>query len=298
VKILVTGATGFVGSRLVQRLAGSGASVRALVRNRARAQVPAGVEVVVADVTRADSLPPALAQITHVVHCAAITANLKEPYRQAYDDINRVGTKNLVAAARSAAVERLVVMSGIVICPAPAGSYMATRCGMEAAVKAGGIPHVILEPSVLFGDGAEFIRALAGVARWSPVMPLIGGGGLRFQPLWIDDLLTCLEKSLTSESVLGRSIPLGGAEYATFAEVNRTILEALHIRRLLLPVPLWVMKIQAALMAAVLAHPPLTPATLELFGFENAAELDGVEHNFGFKPRAFREHLLAHGIDG
>jgi len=175
---------------------------------------------------------------------------------------------------------------------------MATRNASDAAIRDSGIPFTILQPSILFGERAEFVRALAGIIRVSPVVPLIGGGGLRFQPLWVQDLLRCLETTLTEAGPRGAEIALGGAEYATFREVIETICLAMGKRRLLVPLPVAVARVQAGLMSALLPKPPLTPAALELFGFDNTTELDSVERNFGFQPRGFREHLLAHGIDG
>ena len=231
------------------------------------------------------------------MHAAAITANLKEPYPGAYRLINETGTHHVMRAAAEAGVSRVVLMSGL-SAPAEEGSYMATRVGMEKAVRDSGIPYVILQPSVLFGDGAEFIAALARVARISPVLPLMGDPGLQFQPLWIEDLLRILEQSITSEKHLGRAIPIGGPEHVTFKQVLETICKAMSVRRLLVPLPLPIVALQARVMAAVLPRPPLTPAALELFRYDNSTSLDAVPTNFGFEPRGFREHLLAHGVDG
>src|SRR5262249_39238384 len=157
------------------------------------------------------------------------------------------------------------------------GTYMATRWGMEEAVRQSGIPHVILQPSVLFGGGAPFVTALAGLARSSPVLPLLGGGGLRLQPLWIGDLGTCGERWLGDQAPLGRALPVGGGEHVTFRELVDEICAALHLRRLLVPLPLAAARAQATIMTAILSRPPLTPAALELFSFDNATELDSVE---------------------
>lgn len=297
--ILVTGGTGFVGSHVLRRLSETEprGSVRTLVRNRAKAVFPEGVSIVEGDITRPESLPAAVAGVDVIIHAAAITGDRKEPYRGAYDRTNRVGTENLMSAAKGAGVKRLVVVSGLGCRQAPAGTYMATRWGMEEAVRGSGIPFVILQPSVLFGAGAPFVAALAGLARVLPVLPLVGGGRTRFQPLWIEDLVTCLVASKSSETPAGRALPLGGSEWATFKEVLQTICRAMSVRRLLVPLPMPIAQLQATLMNAVLRNPPLTPAALELFGFDNATDLDAVDKAFGFHPRGFREHLLAHGIN-
>jgi uncharacterized protein YbjT (DUF2867 family) len=296
--ILVTGANGFVGSHVLRRLVEArDGPIRAMVRSRAKTQTLDGVEVVEADLTRPETLALAVAGVRVIIHAAAITANVKEPYPGAYDAINRVGTENLVAAAKVAGVSLIVVMSGLGTKPAPMGTYMATRWGLEEAVRKSGIAHVILQPSVLFGDGAEFIAALSRLAKVSPVLPLLAGGRTRFQPLWIEDLVTCLVACAKGDRLLNSSVPLGGSEYATFKEVLQTICHAMHVRRLLIPLPLPVARIQARLMT-LLPNPPLTPGTLELFSFDNATDLDAVDRHFGFHPRGFREHIEEHGISG
>jgi len=297
--ILVTGATGFVGSRLLKRqAAGAGAeALRGTARSVRTDDLPAGVEAVAADVTRPETLPVALQDVTTLVHAAAITANLKEPYRGAYREINETGTRNLMKVAKEAGVSRVLLMSGL-SAPAEEGSYMATRIGMEKAVRDSGIPYVILQPSVLFGDCAEFIATLSRVARYSPVLPLLGDPEIKFQPLWIEDLLRIVEQSITAEKHLGQAIPIGGPEHLTFRQVLETICAAMSIRRLLVPLPLPIAALQARVMAALLPRPPLTPATLELFRYDNSTSLDAVPTAFGFEPRSFRQHLRENGVTG
>jgi NADH dehydrogenase len=294
--VLVTGANGFVGRHVVARLAGRGDGLRAVVRNAATYSPAAGVAVVEADLTKPETLPSAVDGIDVVVHCAAITADLKPPYKGAYDAINRGGTENLVHAASAAGVRRLVVMSGLGTKPAAVGTYMATRWGMEDAVRNSSIPYVLIQPSVQFGDGAEFVAALARLIKASPVVPLLGGGGLRFQPIWVEDVVSCIEKAIEDDTLMGRAIAIGGSEYATFREIIDTICASLGKRRLKAPLPLWVARMQAPLMA-LLPHPPLTKASLELFGFENTTEIDAVDRVFGFHPRGFREHLAVNGVE-
>jgi NADH dehydrogenase len=172
---------------------------------------------------------------------------------------------------------------------------MATRWGLESAVRSSGIPYVILQPSVLFGDGAPFVRALAGLAR-APVTPLLGGG-VRFQPLWIKDLTRCLVQAVDDSSLTGKSYPLGGADQVTMRQMIEAIGERLGKRPRMVPAPMWLARLGANLTSAVLPHPPLTPATLELFDFDNVADPRSVEQHFGFEPRGFREHVQENGLE-
>src|SRR5215831_3993255 len=297
ITILVTGASGFVGGSVSRRLADRpDLHLRGLVRSARPGSLPASMECVQGDLTQAATLDAALQGVQHVIHAAAITADHKEPSLGAYELVNRAGTENLMKAATRAGIERVVLMSGLGTRPAPNGTYMATRWGMEEAVRRSGVPYVILQPSVLFGAGAPFVTALARLARRSPVLPLLGGGGVRFQPLWIEDLVTCIEGCLGDGAPLGRALPIGGAEHLTFREVLDEICAALHVRRFFVRLPLGAARLQAAVLTAVMPRPPLTPAALELFSFDNATELDSVERTFGFKPRGFREHVRQHGL--
>jgi NADH dehydrogenase len=295
--ILVTGANGYVGSHVVKRLAASGRPVRAMVRRPQEYPAPAGVEVVLGDLNKPQTLGAAVDGVEAIIHAAAITGNLKEHYRGAYREVHQVGTENLMAAAAKAEVRRAVLVSGLGTRPAPEGTYMSTRWGMEEAVRTSGIPYVIVQPSVQFGDDAEFVAALARLARVSPVVPAITSSHDLFQPIWVEDVVTCIEASLSEAKLVGRELAIGGPEHLTFRQILETILKAMGKRRLVAPLPIGLARVQARLMA-FLPRPPLTSATLELFSFENATVLDAVQRNFGFEPRSFRRHLGEHGISG
>ncbi|HVA21663.1 MAG TPA: NAD(P)H-binding protein [Candidatus Micrarchaeia archaeon] len=296
--ICVTGAGGFVGRHLVRRLVSLGRPVRAVVRHPDEAGFPAEVEVVVADVTRPETLGRAVEGAGALVHAAALVANRTEPYRGAYDAVNRVGTENVAAAARRAGVGRWVLLSGLGTSRGRPGSYLATRWGMEEAVRRSQIPYAILQPSVCFGTGAPFVTELARLARALPVVPAIGGGGRRFQPIWVEDLAHCLVLCLDDDGLLGAAHPVGGAEQVTFRAIIQAIGRAIGRRRTTVFVPVAVARAEARLMARVLARPPLTPAAVELFTLDQTTRLDAVEHAFGFVPRGFTAHLAAHGLDG
>ena len=290
----VTGATGYVGSRLVDRLLAEGWRVRVMVRDPEYRKE--GVEVRIADLSRADLMDGIFGGADVLYHCAALTGDKLPPLDDSYDRINRVGTEYVARSARAVQVRRLIYMSGLGTRPAQPGTYMATRWRAEEAVRAAGVPFVILQPSVLFGGEAAFVRELGALIKQYPVFPAIRGSKLHFQPLWVEDLVTCLVKAADSETVVNQSLPLGGAEILSMPEVARAIGSVLGKKPVVVPVPLWVADIQARLMDRYMRKPPLTRAAVELFSFDNTTTLDAVEKAFGFQPRGFTEHLRTHGL--
>jgi uncharacterized protein YbjT (DUF2867 family) len=131
----------------------------------------------------------------------------------------------------------------------------------------------------------------------SPVVPAMSGPHDKFQPIWVEDVVTCVEKALAEGAMLGREIAIGGPDYLSFREILQATLEAAGKKRLIAPMPLPLAAV-AAMFMSVLPRPPLTRATLELFSFENATDLEAVQREFGFDPRPFRQHLLQHGLSG
>ena len=278
----------------MQRLAHAGASVRAVVRNPSGDV--AGAAVIQADLLEVATLAPALAGIKSLIHCAAITADHKEPFPGAYRRVNAEGTRNLVWAARRAGVEKIVLLNGLGTRRGSDRSYMRTRWEMSEAVRNSGLPWVALQPSILFGDRAPYPAALARLARQFPVMPVLGGSR-RLQPLWVEDLVSCLTMAAGSSQWDGRSIDLGGPDQLTYREMTKLVMDTIGVHRPMVPLPPSLARVPARVMA-LLPNPPLVPATLELFDFDNVTQPDVVEETFGFQPRRITDHFLANGLDG
>ncbi|HEU5344806.1 MAG TPA: NAD(P)H-binding protein [Ktedonobacterales bacterium] len=300
--ILVTGAAGFAGSHIIHRLVEQGAQPRALVRSASQAatRLPRqGVEVVVGDTTRPETLGAAVAGVETIIHCAFITADRKQGPRINYEQTNVNGTHNLLSAARKAGVKRIVELGGLGTQPAPAGTYMATRYHADQEIKGSGLAWSILGPSVQFGKGAAFFKGLADLIRSTPLItPVIGTGNLRFQPIWVEDVTTCLLKMAQEpENYDGNVIEVGGPEIYTYNEILDMLMRALGKQRIKLPSPKPLAALGAKLMTAALPKPPITPATLELFDFENTTALDSVPFHFGFQPISWRDYLQEHGAD-
>ena len=298
--ILITGATGYIGRHLVARLAQNGERPRCLVRDVKRAAqiLPAdGVEFVQGDTTRADALAAALQGVDTVIHAAFMTADRKQSGGNRYYETNVQGTANLVQAARAAGVTRIIEISGLGTHPDRPGTYMQGRYEAEHMVKESGLEWTIIQPSVLFGKGAPFIKGLTDLIRTSPVVPLIGGGKIQFQPIFVEDVVTVILKVLQDpERTSYKTYTIGGPEYYTFTQIINALLGTMHKQRIKAPAPTPLVAIGAAVMEAVLPRPPLTKAAMALFTFDNITDLHSVERDFGFEPMSFSKFLAEQGV--
>lgn len=300
--ILVTGAAGFAGSRIIAQLVEQGAQPRALVRATAQAtaRLPRqGVEVVIGDTTRPETLRAAMAGVETIIHAAFVTADRKQGPGVNYYETNVTGTRNLLAAAREAGVKRIIEVGGLGTQPSAPGSYMETRYLADEAIKSSGLAWSILGPSIQFGAGAAFFKGLADLIRQAPIFtPVVGSGKQRFQPIWVEDVATCILKMAQEPANYdSKVIEVGGPEIFTYNEILDMLMQALGKSRIKLPTPRSLVAIGAGVMAAVLPKPPITPAAIELFAFENTTALDAVSFNFGFQPLSLRAYLREHGVE-
>jgi uncharacterized protein YbjT (DUF2867 family) len=301
--ILVIGATGFIGRHLVAELVKdkeNAGKIRVLVRGdkgkQAMAKFGDKIEVIEGDVTNLASLRRATQEVKTVFHFAQVTGNIKNK-NNLYQRVNVEGTQNVVTAAKETGVAHIILGSGLGTVPAKAGSYMKTRWEGEEIVRNSGIPYTILQPSILFGKGSEFFEAQARVMKLTwPFAVVIGNGKLRFQPIYVDDVVRCAILSLTMADKRNKTVEIAGEKIFTFKELIILLKKTLGKKRVLLYQPLMLMKTVAGAFS-VLPKPPLTPATLELFAFENVAkDLYVVKNEFSFKPADLEEYLAKNGI--
>ena len=298
--LLVTGATGYIGRHLVARLVAQGERPRCLVRNPKSAAnvLPADkVEFVQGDTTQATALQAAVAGVDTIIHAAFVTADRKALSSHYYQETNVQGTANLIAAAKTAGVQRVIEISGLGTKPDKAGSYMEGRYQAEKMLIDSGLNWTIIRPSVLFGKGAPFISGLTSLLRAAPVVPLIGGGKTMFQPIYVEDVVTVIVKVLESPDTTNRQIyTIGGPEYYSFTQVFDLLLKTMGKSRPKVYAPTPLVAIGAAVMEAVLPKPPLTKAAMTLFSFDNTTDLDSVQRDFGFTPVSFKQYLQENGV--
>jgi len=219
--ILVTGGTGFVGPKIVHALRTEGRDVRCLARKPAKAGTLRawGCEVVQGDVTDPVSLEQAADGCDAVIHLVAIIAGR-------HSDFERVmveGTRNVVAAAKQAGVRRFVLMSalGVEAKTKELVPYYWAKWEMEQAVKSSSLEHVIFRPSFIFGRDGGVLPMFVRQVRWSPVVPVVGSGARRLQPIWVEDVAADFAKAIDLPRAANRTFELGGPDPGAGNEVDQ-----------------------------------------------------------------------------
>lgn len=286
--ILVTGGTGFVGRRLVARLVEAGERVRVIARGVRQARLADGVEVVKGNLASGGGLSEAMEGVERVVHLVAI---IREVGDQTFDSVIRQGAVNMVNAAKAAGIKKLVHQSAIGARDDPHFLYHKAKWDAEQAVRESGLKYTIVRPSLIFGEGDEFFSTLASLVRWNPIVPIAGDGKTRFQPIWIEDVVTCLVECLKDGVHDNAVVEIGGPEHLTYEEMVDMVAQVLGKRRLKAHIPLFLMRPMASLMEFVLPKPPVTHEQLKMLAIDNVTEPDAVPRQFAFQPQRLADGL-------
>jgi NADH dehydrogenase len=289
-RVAVTGANGFVGRHAVARLVREGHDVRALIRERpdAEKELPdagADMDVRRIDVRKPESLRGAFDGFEVIIHTVAVPTERK----QRFAEVNVAGVAHVVAEARRAGVGRIVHMSALGADPASPYPYLRSKGEGQAIVTSSGIAHVVLRPSLLFGEGDDFFPRLAFSLLFA-VVPVPGDGRARFQPLHVDDLAQALVASVERREISGVH-EIGGAEAVTYDEMLAETMRGTGKRRATVHVPVPLMKPPALVMGVFMADPPVTVGQLDLLAVDNTPHLNALEPVFGVRPRPFRGAL-------
>jgi uncharacterized protein YbjT (DUF2867 family) len=297
--ILVTGASGFVGSHIVPALIDAGHRVVALARTpkageRVRRRLaPAqreALEVRLGDVTVASTLSAAVEGVEAVVHLVAIPRDLSNGAEMRL--VNTEGTRNLVVAAERAGVRRFVHQSALGVVDDPELHYASSKAKGEAVVTASDLDWTVLKPSLLWGERDGFFNILAGLVRMSPgAVPIPAGARSRYQPMWIGDLASIVARVVGDPQAIGRVHELGGPRYWTYREIVEEVVRGMGTRRVLVPMPVPLITLVAG--TAEFVHLPFPVATDQLrqLDFDNVTALDSVRSQFGFDPRPMDGNL-------
>jgi uncharacterized protein YbjT (DUF2867 family) len=291
VTVLVTGASGFVGTHVVHALRARDLPVRALVRDRRRSAKLAawGAELFEGDVTDAASLRAATAGCDTVIHLVAIIAGT----RAQFERIMAQGTRDTVAAAAEAGVHRFILASALGLNEQTRNAvpYYAAKWEMERAVKESGLQHVIFRPSFIFGRDGGVLPTFVRLARYMPVTPIVGPGTQRLQPIWVEDMAEYYAEAVSKDEAANRTFEVGGPDAPTWNEFWDRLKRVLGARRPSVHIPFGVMRLQASFLER-LPNAPVTRDQLTMLALgDNVVSSPDAVQTFGLPLVPLDEQL-------
>jgi|UniRef100_A0A7V6A280 uncharacterized protein YbjT (DUF2867 family) len=293
-RVLVTGATGFVGREIVQELLLRGHEVRALVRRGSEKKLTPEkrVEIFPGDCLQPETLIPAAAGCAAVIHLVGIIREF--PGRGVtFERLHVEATRHIVDAARAAGVRRYLHMSALGARPEPADPYHVTNFRADQYVTASGLTYTIFRPSVIYGPGDQSINLFVRQIQRLSFFPVIGDGQYQLQPVPVDTVARAFTLALELPQTENRIYDVGGPEPLTFDEIVDTIAAVVNRRVKKIHQPVWTMR-WAAKLCGRFRWFPLSPGQLRMLLEGSTCDPTAFYQDFGLSPRPFREGLAAY----
>ncbi len=294
--VLLVGGTGYVGDAMRHHLRDAGHQVTLLVRPSSSPEryEQEGFATVQGDVTDPDSLARALNR-TRPDAVINLVAVIKENGDATFERMNFQGTVHVVDSMRQTGSKRLLQMSALGAGNLPDFPYHYTKWKAENYVKESGLNWTIFRPSIVFGPGqhTQFVSQLADVVKKAPVIPVVGDGKSRFQPVHLDDVAAAYERALRDPATTtGLTYELAGPEVLTYEEILDECARALGKQKPKMHVPMALMAPAAALMGAVpFIDAPVTTEQLKMLKLDNTTQQNAVPTLTGRPATPFRGNI-------
>lgn len=267
----MTGATGFVGTNIRASLGHRPMTLLVRKPEAFPALATDMVSVVNGDVTDASGLSEAMAGCDTVIHLVAI---IQQSDDATFDGVIRGGTENVVEAAKNAGVRRFINMSALGTSAKPEYSYFFAKWQGEEAVKASGMDWTIFRPSIIFGPGDGFINQLADLVRKAPIMPVVGDGNAKFQPVSVKEVADAFRRAVDDQTTIGKTYELGGPDILTYEQILDIIADELGKKKPKVHVPVGLMKTVLSMTSLLPTslRPPVSSDQLRMLAVDNCSD--------------------------
>jgi len=290
--ILITGGTGFVGNVIIRQLSDLGYPVKLLLHpSRKTPDLPKGIpfEATVTSLTDEKGVRVAMKDVDIIFHLASAESSGRQAE---LSKVDIQGTETLVRMAHQAKVGRLIYLSHLGADQASAYPLLKAKGMAENMIKSSGIPYTIFQSAMAYGEHDTFTNGLAFLIKISPyIVMLPNKGSTLLQPIWVEDLATCLTWSLDLPWAINKTIEIGGPEYLSFKEICMLVSEKLGIRRYFLDVPPVFLNVFTELLEIMVPNFPTSVFWMDTLATDRTASLDVLPRQFNLLPARMKQRL-------
>ncbi|MCO4769654.1 MAG: NAD(P)H-binding protein [Deltaproteobacteria bacterium] len=289
-QVLVTGASGFVGLRLVPWLRSRGWPVRAMVRKRQRAAslTATGADIVVGDLLDPSSLQAACAGVHTIIHLAAVADSSDEELNRS---VNVGGSRNLGDAASGAGVRRIINFSSTCAGRTLRDAYGETKRLAEAELERDDVAVTHLRPAMIYGEGSKEWDLFVAVVRRLPAVPIPGTGRSILRPVFVEDLLDLVGRVLDRDVAAGRTYDVAGPAPVTTGDLVELVGQYQGLRRRVVPLPAGPIILGARVLGKLTERPFVNVDQVMAFLQDTVVDIEPARRDLGFDPRPLEEGL-------
>lgn len=296
--ILITGATGLVGRHLVRRLMREAVATRCILPARLARRLPWDTahphapELVTGSVLDEESFFRAVTGCHAVIHLVSAQWWGR---RRDLERVDLAGTRQLVTVARAARVGRIIALSHLGAAEASAYTLHRAKGEVEQLVRDSGIAYTIIRSGIVFARDDAFVNHVASMMRANPAFFLMPGyGEAVLHPIYIDDLVEAIYRSMNLVALVDSTVEIGGPEYLSLSDMIHTIMRVAGMPRFVMPVPPYLLRVVTGIYGRLFPRSLMTSQWLDILATSRTAPLGSTYTNFGFHPRRFEETLLTY----
>lgn len=285
--LLITGATGFVGRRLLKKIIDKKIKVRCLIRNKKKIDGGNELEIIQGDLSDRDTLYDATLGVDTVVHLAAV---IKSSDPSEFMNVNVQGTRNLVEACIKNEVKKIIYVSSLDAVLNETNIYGKTKAIGEDIIKNSNIDYIILRPSLIYGRGSKDITLLTELINRYPLIPVVGSGEGKLQPVYVDDVCDTIVKLIESDKK-NKIYHIAGEQKISLNDLIDKIAGLSSRQVIKVHVPLWLLWLPLKLYSLIARNSTINYESLNLLTNDKTCEIDDIKNDFHFKPLSLDDGL-------